>query len=215
MHTIGIVGNSPCEIVPNLTNYSQEIDLWIGVDRGALMLINQQIKVDYAIGDFDSVNEIERETIHQSALSFIKYPSMKDETDLELAITKAVKRNPNKIYLFGVTGGRLDHELINIQLLLPIVKQGIRAKIIDKQNIIEMTTPTTHTINRNKKYPYVSFVPFSKYVKGLTLDGFRYPLKNYKLKWGSTLCLSNELLSNSGTFLYEEGILLVIKSRDR
>jgi len=49
---------------------------------------------------------------------------------------------------------------------------------------------------------------------GLTLEGFKYPLSNCHISLGSTLCISNELLSSSGTFSISEGIVMVVRSSD-
>jgi thiamine pyrophosphokinase len=61
---------------------------------------------------------------------------------------------------------------------------------------------------------YVSFVPLTLNVKGLNLEGFKYPLKDRHITIGSTLCISNELIGDNGTFSFSEGILLVIRSND-
>jgi thiamine pyrophosphokinase len=39
-------------------------------------------------------------------------------------------------------------------------------------------------------------------------------LKNRHISIGSTLCISNELISDYGTFSFSEGILIVIRSHD-
>lgn len=212
MTTIGIVGNGPIETFPDLSEYKEEIDLWIGADRGALYLVNQQLPVSYAVGDFDSINDEEKIRIKENVEVYEEHPAEKDETDLELALIKAIAENPKSIYLFGFTGGRLDHELINIQTLYLILKKGIKGIIIDHMNQLELTFPGEHSIKMDKRYPYISFIPFTKEVEGLTLAGFKYPLVDKTIHWGSTLCISNELTSNNGTFLYKKGILLVVKS---
>lgn len=120
---IGIVGNGPIETLPDLKQYKDDVDVWIGADRGALYILNHGIKAYYAVGDFDSVNEEEKLKIKANAIVYEEYPARKDETDLELAIQKAFDKDPSTIYLFGFTGGRLDHELINIQLLYRIRKR--------------------------------------------------------------------------------------------
>lgn len=213
MFTVGILGNGPSYLLPDLTAY-KEVDVWIGADRGAYVLIEQGIKLDYAVGDFDSIEDFEDKEIQANAMHYLKYPIEKDQTDLEIALLKAFKLKPEKILLFGVTGGRLDHELINIQLLYTIVKQGIKGIIVDRQNMLELTTPNKYDVYKDDHYPNISFVPYTKQVKGLSLEGFYYPLENETIQLGSTLCISNKLLSNKGTFFYEEGILLLIKSRD-
>lgn len=214
MRTIAIMGNGPSDHIPNLQLYQNEIDLWIGADRGALTLIERSITVDYAVGDFDSINQVQRESIEHCAAHFEAYPAEKNQTDIEIALWKAFALKPDKIYLFGVTGGRLDHAFINIQLLYTIVMKDIKGVVIDQWNQLTLTTPGTYSVEKNNRFPHISFVPYTRYVKGLSLGGFYYSLEKKDISWGSTRCISNKLLSDFGTFSYEEGILLLIKSCD-
>lgn len=214
MTTIGIVGNGPKYLLPNITRYKNQIDIWIGADGGTITLLENDINVEYAVGDFDSISLHENEKINNDVKTLSLFPVEKDYTDMELAIQKALDLQPKKIYIFGSTGGRLDHELVNIQMLYTIVSKNIRGIIVDKDNEIELTLPGRHVVLKDEMLPNISFIPFSKEVKGLTLEDFYYSLENKTISWGSTLCISNKLLSKSGTFYYEEGILLVIKSRD-
>ncbi len=213
MLSVGIMGSSP-DSPGDLSEYDKKINIWIGADRGAITLIERQIRVDYAVGDFDSITDIEKRMLMDYAVSMEEYPSEKAETDLEIALLKAMELNADQVYLFGVTGGRLDHELSNIQLLYSFVTKGIRGMIVNENNYLELTLPGEHQINQDSRYPYISFIPFSPEVEGLTLKGFYYPLANQDIYWGSTLCISNELIKKSGTFSFNEGILLLIKSRD-
>ncbi|WP_156289024.1 thiamine diphosphokinase [Oceanobacillus salinisoli] len=213
MTCIAIVGNGPAETHPDFKQFKEEIDVWIGADRGAFYLAENQIPITYAVGDFDSITDKEKQKIKHHAKVYEEHPAEKDETDLELALKKAFKENPATIYLFGVTGGRLDHELVNIQLLYQIQKKGIRGVIIDYLNHIELTFPGEHRISADKRYPYVSFIPFTPEVEGITLTNFYYPLEDKTISWGSTQCISNQLISNYGTFFYRKGILIVVKSR--
>lgn len=214
MTVVGIVANGPAELLPDLPPFQESIDIWIGADKGALTLIKHRLIVDYALGDFDSIDTDEKHKIKNKAKVFKEYPKEKDETDLELALMKAFELNATKIYLFGVTGGRIDHTLINIQTLKIIEERKIKGVLIDRYNKIELTLPGEHTVFKDENYPYISFIPMTPLVNGLTLSGFYYPLTDEIISMGSTLCISNKLLSNKGTFLYKEGILLVVKSRD-
>lgn len=74
--------------------------------------------------------------------------------------------------------------------------------------------PDLYKVSKDEQYPYISFIPYTKHVKGLTLTDFYYPLVDKDISWGSTLCISNKLTTNNGTFFYKEGILLLIKSRE-
>ncbi|ASK63541.1 thiamine diphosphokinase [Virgibacillus phasianinus] len=214
MTTIGIVANGPEELIPSLKHYQDNVDVWIGADRGSLTLLSNQIRPDYALGDFDSINQQEQIRIEKESKYFLKFNVEKDQTDLEIAIDKALELKGERIYFFGVTGGRLDHGLVNIQSLYVLLKQECSGIIIDKSNCVELFTPGSYRINSEKEFPNISFVPFSQHVSGLSLKGFYYPLQNYNLTWGSTRCISNKLLLNNGTFSFDKGILLLIKSRD-
>lgn len=214
MRTIGIVANGPVELIPNLDQYKANIDLWIGADRGALTILENGISPDYALGDFDSIHGQEEAFIEKGSKSFTKFPVEKNLTDLEIAIEKALELKCDRIYFFGVTGGRLDHEMVNIQMLYMLMKRKCSGIIMDRTNCIEMIAPGSYQILSDKHYPHISFVPFSEHIRGLTLDGFYYPLRNHHLVWGSSRCISNKLLLNNGTFSFDKGILLLIKSCD-
>lgn len=212
--TVGIMANGPITYLPDLEQYKQDIDVWIGADQGALFLVDQGIRVHYAVGDFDSIEPEQRDKIQQKADVFEWYPAEKDETDMEIALNKALDVAPDQIYLFGVTGGRMDHTLINLQLLYSIVTKNMRGTIIDKGNQLEMKMPGTYQVKKSAMHPYISFIAYTKQVRNLTLEGFYYPLKHTDISWGSTLSISNELQADAGTFSFDEGVLLLVKSCD-
>ena len=58
-------------------------------------------------------------------------------------------------------------------------------------------------------------MPLEERVTGLTLEGFRYPLENYTLINASGgLGVSNEIVEAQGRVKYEDGVLLMIQSKD-
>ncbi|MEH7308113.1 thiamine diphosphokinase, partial [Neobacillus drentensis] len=72
----------------------------------------------------------------------------------------------------------------------------------------------SYTIEKLDTKKYISFVPLTLNIRNLTLEGFKFPLYNRHISIGSTLCISNELISDYGTFSFSEGILIVIRSHD-
>lgn len=215
---ICILAGGPHECLPDLEIYKEKEVIWVGVDRGVHTLLENGITPDAAFGDFDSVSETELEAIQFAMKDVHLYPSEKDETDLEIAFNWAVAQTPDHLYILGATGGRLDHLLANIQLLL---REDILDKlafieifIVDKTNILTVKKPGNYEIKATEGKKYVSFVPATVEVKGITLTGFKYPLENRHIKMGSTLCISNELISDYGTFSFSDGILMVIRSSD-
>ncbi|RWZ60586.1 thiamine diphosphokinase [Halobacillus fulvus] len=211
---MAIVGGGPKHFIPELKKYDTNETFWIGADQGAETIIEHGLTPDIAIGDFDSVSASSFDNIKRTAQEVLTFPDEKDETDLELALGQALERRPDHILLFGVTGGRLDHSMANLQLLYPIRKQGILATIIDVQNQVELVEAGEHKLGLVEDFPYVSFLPVTLEVRGITLNGFYYPLEGADLPYGSTRCISNQLIEEEGTFSFRSGILLVIRSRD-
>jgi thiamine pyrophosphokinase len=209
-----IVAGGPTSHLPPFSEYDREHVRWVGVDRGLYTLIKSGIVPEQAFGDFDSISSEERKEVEASGCLLNTYPAEKDETDLELAINWALTQREQEIVLLGCTGGRLDHELINIQMLLKSFGLNKTIMICDKQNKIIVREPGTYSLDNEMEFPYVSFLPQTQVVEGLTLTGFKYPLTEGKVKWGQTLCISNELVDKKGTYSFHSGILMVVKSRD-
>ncbi|MET3728783.1 thiamine pyrophosphokinase [Fictibacillus halophilus] len=212
---INIVAGGPEHLIPDLKPYDLKRNhIWIGVDRGTLFLLKNGIFPQHAFGDFDSVSDDEKKIILDSSIKVNKYQSEKDATDMELALEWALEQNPEQILIFGATGGRLDHELMNIQLLYRSLRVRTDVKIIDNRNEISLHLPGCYDIEQDHRYSYISFLAQSEEVTGITLEGFKYPLEQAKLQAGSSLCVSNELVNKSGTYSFDSGIILMVKSRD-
>ncbi|MCQ6274050.1 thiamine diphosphokinase [Bacillus sp. V3B] len=213
---IHILGGGPVDLLPDLSNYHEKEVVWVGVDRGVYTLLTRGIKPDIAFGDFDSVSENEFSLIQTSVHELKTFRPEKDETDMEHALNWAIKQKPELIRIFGATGGRLDHMFANIQLLInPIMEHcHVQIEIIDQKNIIYLKASGTYPINKISNKKYISFIPISGEVRGITLKGFKYPLTECHIRLGSTLCISNELINDCGTFSFSKGILMIVRSTD-
>jgi thiamine pyrophosphokinase len=213
---INILGGGPADLLPDLNQYDEKNSLWVGVDRGVFTLLNMGISPAIAFGDFDSVSTAELSEIESAVAQLEKFKPEKDETDMELALNWALEQKPGQIRIFGASGGRLDHFFANVQLLIRPVMNGTKTEmiIIDRQNLISVKAPGKYRIEKTSDKKYISFVPASLDISGLTLEGFKYPLKDCHISTGSTLCISNELIGDYGTFSFSEGILIVVRSSD-
>lgn len=213
---INIVGGGPSDLLPYLPDFNEEECVWVGVDRGSFTLLEHGIIPITAFGDFDSVTETELVLITEKVKDINTFRKEKDETDMEYALMWALAQNPAKIRLFGATGGRLDHFFANVQLLLkPLLNDcACLIEMIDKKNLLYLTTPGQHHLQKMIDKQYVSFIPLVNEVVGLTLAGFKYPLKDQLVPLGSTLCISNELINDYGNFSFTKGILMVVRSCD-
>ncbi|MBY0120742.1 thiamine diphosphokinase [Bacillus sp. S/N-304-OC-R1] len=213
---INILAGGPIDLLPNLNICKQQDEIWVGVDRGVFTLLTMGILPSIAFGDFDSVTSDEMSIIEEQIKEIQRYKTEKDETDMELALNWAMEQKPDLIRIFGGTGGRLDHFFANVQLLVsPILKdQTVHIEMMDNRNIVFIKGPGHYSMNHNPQFKYVSFIPITMEVKGLSLKGFKYPLQDEDIPLGSTLCISNELINDSGNFSFSKGIIMVVRSND-
>lgn len=110
-------------------------------------------------------------------------------------------------------GGRIDHTISNIHILKETLDRKIPTRIIDEKNEIELINKETD-IEKDNKYKYISIIPFTDIVTGLTIIGMKYPLRDYTLYKGTTLGVSNEQLEKYAKIQVKTGIIILIKSRD-
>ena len=185
----------------------------IGVDRGALTLVKQGIRPHLAIGDFDSVTESEFELIKESALEMFELPAEKNETDTEVALNVAIAKQATEVFIYGALGGRIDHSLANIRLLLQFAKKGMSITLVNQKNALTVLYPGQHEI-KHPGLPYISFFALESTVENLTLKHLKYPLQNYTLAQDDIRCISNETIEPLFNVSFSNGYLLMIYSRD-
>jgi len=194
-------------------HYIKQANYVIGADRGAQFLIEHGIEPNIALGDFDSVNNEQMTKIKDNSKQFIGFDAIdKDYTDTQIAYMHALELKPQQIIIVGGLGTRYDHSLANLQLLELSLEYDIPTTIIDEHNCIQLMNDTL-TLSQNS-YHYVSLIPYSDQVTGITLKGFKYPLTDATLTKGRSIGISNELINDTGTIHIKSGKLLVIQAND-
>lgn len=192
-------------------------DLIIAADSGMEFFYRNGLVPDEIVGDFDSVKSGVLEFFKENNpnIKIRKFQPEKDETDTELAIRTAIDADCKKIWLLGATGTRIDHVLGNIHLLGMAMERDCECIMLDSCNRIRMLNQGM-TIRREEQYgDYISLFPFTPTVKGLTLRGFKYPLEKYELQCYHSLGVSNEISEEKAEISFEEGILLMVESKDK
>lgn len=190
------------------------IEYVICADGGLKKTEKLNLRPNLILGDFDSVDSSVLEHYKNLNIEIVKFPPEKDYTDMELAVENAVKKGFKDVVLIGATGSRLDHTLANIQLLEKYHSLGINIEIIDNNNYISIISDNTDIYIKYKKEHFVSLVPVTEKLEGLTLSGFKYPLDNVKVQRGTALLISNEIIQDEGRIILNKGTALVFVSKD-
>ena len=139
---------------------------------------------------------------------------IKDDTDTEFVIREAIRRGATSITVLGGTGTRLDHVMGNVHLLGIGLGCNVEIELVDAHNRVRMISSEL-VLEREKQFgDFVSILPFAGDAKGVTLKGFKYPLDKAVVKSFSSLGISNEIVEDKAVVQVEEGVLLVIESRD-
>ncbi|MFC5603020.1 thiamine diphosphokinase [Sporosarcina koreensis] len=216
MERVIICAGGPTEELPDLAAYKTEETIFIGVDRGAIHLMENGIVPDEAVGDFDSVSEEEFSRIQESVQRVDSFQAEKDETDTELAVDRAIAYHPKEVILTGVTGGRLDHFESALHLLYRMQNEhkDISFLIRNADNELSLYRPGVHRVRKDSRFSYISFFPFGSVVEGLTLTGFKYETVNARMEMGMTRFTSNEPIAEVCTISFRQGICLMVRSSD-
>ena len=186
--------------------------LVICADGGANHAYNMKLKPDLIIGDMDSIDSSILEYFKKIGVKIEKYPCNKDKVDTELAMHRAIKMNPNNIFILGAIGNRLDHTLANVHLLLPAASYGVRAFIIDDYNKVSVITSRLTANISGEIGGLISLLPISSEVYGVSSKGLKWELRNHKFNIGNPFGVSNELASKNAKISVEDGILLLIET---
>ena len=194
-----IIGNNI-----DLTKFDFTNKLVIGIDKGAYLALQNHIKLDYAIGDFDSITNNELAELHEYT-NVIKLNPEKDETDTLYAL-RMFKHYENLYLLGGIAGSRIDHFVANLKLFYEFPN----LKIIDNNTFI--MNCNKNLIFQMDEYKYYSFFALED-VHDLCLSGFKYELDNFFLSHSSALGVSNEIVNNASV-TYSKGKLLLIKTKE-
>ena len=101
-------------------------DFIIACDRGYVYCERLGLTPDLFIGDFDSYSGAVAPGVAVERL----IPE-KDDTDTGHAITYALSHGFRELVLVCALGGRLDHTLVNVYLLVMLREQGKRALLLD------------------------------------------------------------------------------------
>ncbi|TCP69761.1 thiamine diphosphokinase [Baia soyae] len=191
-------------------------DFLITADAGIEPLLDLGMNPHLAVGDFDTAGEEYLSKLEDLQISYRTLPSEKDVTDTHFALEEAIKLQPNEILLLGALGGaRFDHALANLYLLewLATTTSIPCTLVAGKNQICLLIGPTTICVTKGDTR-YISLLPCSSQVVGVTLKGFRYPLNDATLTRGLSLGVSNEITQESGEITIHSGKCFCIQSAD-
>lgn len=199
-----IVGGAGIENYKRIKDMLRDNDFVIYCDCGLKHQEALGIEPDLIIGDFDSWENPNADT------ETIVLPVVKDDTDTFFAVKEAVKRGYDEFLLIGVFGGRLDHTLGNLSIMLNLFKQGKKVTAADDYSIITVVGESTEYIS--EEFSFFSLLAIDGEAEGVTIKGAKYPLENAVFTPDFPLGVSNEVLpGETAEVSVKRGNLILIK----
>ena len=192
-----------------ITEHPKADELSIAADSGYHTARALGERIDILLGDFDSIGQVPED----GGFEIRQVPAEKDYTDTQLAVEIAIDRGADEIIIIGGLSGRLDHTLSTLAVLEDLHARGLHGRITDGQSRARFIRSTSYLIARSQ-YRYLSLIAVDECVKGVSLEGCKYPLKNAKLSRGFQYAVSNELTGNCALVSVKKGGLYIIESRD-
>lgn len=173
----------------------------IAVDGGYEYLKGQRI--DLVVGDFDSLSYV------PSHPNVIQLKPEKDDTDMMVAIKEGLRAGYETFHIYGGMGGRISHTFANVQCLAYLAEQGARGYLMNDKEIVTVIQNDSITFSPNEK-GYISIFAYGEKAEGVTLEGLKYPLKDYTLTNQFPLGVSNEFIGETSRVLVTDGALLLV-----
>ena len=199
-----IVGGADINNVAAVKSRLRQDDFFVFCDSGLKHRAALGADAGLIVGDFDSYENplLDVETI--------VLPREKDDTDSVYAVKEALRRGYRDFLLIGVVGGRLDHTLGNVSILLYLDSLGVKGAILDDYSEMEIVSNKPACIDGS--FAFFSLLNISGTAKGVAIKGAKYPLDGAEITCEYQYGISNEVLPGETTEVtVKEGRLLLVK----
>ena len=181
-------------------------DFFIYCDSGLRHLEKLDFEPDLIVGDFDSHAD------PGLPVETITLPRAKDDTDTVYGMRCGLERGFESFLFIGVIGGRFDHSLGNVSMLLKLDALGLSGKIIDDYSEMEVVSPRRGVVQVPGSYPFFSLLAVGGAARGVCERGVKFPLEDAEITPDYQYGVSNEVLpGQTAEVSVREGRLLLIK----
>lgn len=192
-----------------LKTLPQERDYVIAADGGMEHLRALSLTPDLLLGDFDSYPPelLERER-REGKEDFRQLSVIKDLSDSAAAIRIGRELGYRRFFLYGCTGGRLDHTMATLQDMAALSMEGIAAFLFSEREIITAVTDCRLYFPEGIS-GMVSVFSHSDESLGVEESGLKYTVADRRLTNRFPLGLSNEFTKLPASIAVRQGTLLV------
>lgn len=183
-------------------------DLVIAADGGFDYLEEIGLRADIVLGDFDSVIS------YDLPADAIRYPRDKDDTDMMLAAKLGLEKGYTEFVIFGGLGGRLDHTLGNIQLLLFLSKNGASGILYSDEYAIRAVSGGSIVLGKDSSFNIAgnlcSVFALDRHCHNVTISGLKYEVSGADWYNSNPIGVSNEFTGKRAIVSCTKGSIAVL-----
>jgi thiamine pyrophosphokinase len=201
-----VITGGYCNVEAARRQLPVEVDLTIAADSGYATAEKLGITPDITMGDFDSYRDA-----LPTGMNVLRVACEKDVTDTMLACEYAKEQGCRYITILGGTGGRIDHSLSNVLYLEGLRREGIRVKLTDGENTVQVLLDETATVLKPEVEGYFSVFALDSCV--VTLTGCKYPLDCVRLVRQMPYAVSNEVVGEYAKVQVDGAAILVTSKK--
>jgi thiamine pyrophosphokinase len=188
----------------------QPEDILLAADGGARHCLALGFVPKEVIGDFDSLSKDELRRLQDAGAELHQYPAHKDETDLELALRRALEFKLDEIIIIGALGDRWDMTFANLLLIAHADFGAQSIRIVDGTQTLSILRGGQQLRIQGQVGHTVSLVPLLGDAIGVTTQGLEYPLQDEILHFGIPRGTSNVMRREQISIQLESGLLLIV-----
>jgi len=178
----------------------------IAADSGLDTALSWGVDVDLVVGDLDSVSA---DGLAATRAEVERHSPDKDSTDLDLALTAALRLDPDRIVVLGGQGGRFDHLLGTILLLTSDRWAEVDLEWVATRGRVRVVRSgaTLH----GSVGSLLTLLAVHGPAVGVTTTGLRWNLAEATIHPGSTWGVSNVFTAPVATVRLRRGLLLAVQ----
>ncbi len=198
-----IIANGVAPDPELIRGLAKQCDLIVAADGGSVAASVAGTSPDFIVGDLDSVPD---DMIGKIPEDHVIRLADQNATDLEKSVGFCIERGCSEIDIVGGGGGRADHTLSNLSVMVQF-RDKANIRMLDDQFETVIVNGTAEV--SGSPGTVVSLVSLGT-CHGVTTEGLRWKLLNDTLTF-SPRGIHNELKGETGSVSVREGNLVLFK----
>jgi len=206
-HTLIFIGGDPPH--PNVRQHLPADAHVIAADSGYAHAISMGFVPNELVGDMDSITSVDLADARDSNILISQFPTDKDLTDTEIAITSAIDHHSTHITVVSGGGDRFDHVIGMVHSLASCALTVDTTLLIGSARVSYATYTKEFHINT---WPgdIISLIPIGG-AATVTTTGLKWELDHDTLQSFASRGVSNIATRESVSISVADGLLAVIQ----